>query len=190
MKSVAGFEESYYVTSDGEVFSKDRTVTLRTGKVLHYKGRHIKKALDGKGYYFVMLYRGGIGKMFPIHRLVALSFVPNPNGFPCVNHKDGNPRNNNVDNLEWCTQTYNVNYGDAQKKHSKSVSNRVACFTKEGNLVMVFDSQKEAARHIGVKGASLSYALRMGEGHTCKGYYWKYIEIKNHQTLKRNGSET
>lgn len=46
-----------------------------------------------------------------IHRLVAQAFIPNPDNLPCVNHKDENPNNNNVDNLEWCTQKYNCNYG-------------------------------------------------------------------------------
>lgn len=47
-------------------------------------------------------------KVISIHRLVATAFIPNPNNLPQVNHKDGNPQNNDVSNLEWCTNQYNV----------------------------------------------------------------------------------
>lgn len=190
VKPVVGFEESYYITSDGEVFSKDRIIKTSNGRTLHWKGRKIKQFLDKHGYPYVVLSKNGRSQTRFIHRLVALAFIENPNGYNVVNHKDCNPLNNNADNLEWCTQKYNVNYADAQAKHSNTVSNRVACYTKDGTLVREFGSQRAAARSVGVTEQSLSIALKKGEPYTCVGYYWKYIEIKNLQTLSKHGNKT
>lgn len=64
----------------------------------------------GKGYLSVTLYGASGTKRELVHRLVAQAFVPNPQGKPAINHKDGNPRNNRADNLEWCTQRENVHH--------------------------------------------------------------------------------
>lgn len=55
-----------------------------------------------------------------LHRLVATAFIPNPNGFPCINHKDEDKTNNNANNLEWCTYKYNSNYGTATKRANET----------------------------------------------------------------------
>lgn len=66
---------------------------------------------EASKYYGVHLYNENGRKFFFVHRLVAVAFIPNPNHYPQVNHKDENSLNNNADNLEWCTAKYNVNYG-------------------------------------------------------------------------------
>lgn len=68
------------------------------------------------GYLRVVLYKEGKGKTIKVHRLVAQAFIPNPNNYPCVNHKDECKTNNCVDNLEWCDQKYNVNFGNGIKR--------------------------------------------------------------------------
>ena len=93
------FGNGYFVNENGEVFS--------------YKNDGLKKLkpiTNGhKGYAKVRLYAGcrDEWKDFFVHRLVAEAFIPNPDGFPIVNHKDENPLNNTVENLEWCTVKYN-----------------------------------------------------------------------------------
>lgn len=67
----------------------------------------LRPILDAKGYLRVNLYKDGIRHMLKIHRLVATTFIANPNGLPQVNHKDGNKENNHVDNLEWVTESQN-----------------------------------------------------------------------------------
>lgn len=63
---------------------------------------------DKQGYLRVLLFANGVHKNCQVHRLVATAFIPNPKNLPVVNHIDGNPKNNRVNNLEWCTQSANV----------------------------------------------------------------------------------
>lgn len=88
---------NYSVNHYGEVFNN------KTGRKL--------KPLIKKGYCGVYLYGEGHRKFCLVHRLVAKTFISNPNNYPEINHKDENPLNNNIDNLEWCTRKYNCNYG-------------------------------------------------------------------------------
>lgn len=68
----------------------------------------MKKSKTSTGYWKVELSNGGKRKSYKVHRLVGLSFIPNPEGKPYINHIDGNPLNNHYKNLEWCTQLENV----------------------------------------------------------------------------------
>lgn len=110
------FGNGYFVNENGEVFS--------------YKNDGLKKLkpiTNGhKGYAKVRLYAGcrDEWKDFFVHRLVAEAFIPNPDGFPIVNHKDENPLNNTVENLEWCTVKYNNRYGNALAKKSDTMKKR------------------------------------------------------------------
>ena len=89
------------------------------GEVFNNKtGRKLKQTIK-KGYCGVYLYNKEGRKFFLVHRLVATTFIPNPNNYPEVNHKDENPLNNNVNNLEWCTSKYNNNYGTHKEKLRK-----------------------------------------------------------------------
>ena len=103
---------NYMISNYGRVKSLNYR---RTGKE---KILSLKK--DKKGYYYITLSKDGIGRNYKIHRLVAQAFIPNPNNLPQVNHKDENPSNNCVENLEWCTNEYNLNYGKCQEKRIKS----------------------------------------------------------------------
>ena len=81
------------------------------GRVKGAYGRYLKVDLNSVGYERVTLCRGGVTKRVFVHRLVAEHYLENPNNYRCVNHKDGNRRNNKASNLEWCTASYNVQDG-------------------------------------------------------------------------------
>lgn len=84
-------------------------------------GRKLNPAVNSSGYKLISLSKEGKSKSFSVHRLVAEAFIPNSNNYPCINHKDENKTNNHVGNLEWCTQKYNCNYGNYNKKLSEAM---------------------------------------------------------------------
>ena len=98
-KNIEGYEGKYQVSNLGRVKSM-----IGQEKVLHPKKHR-------NGHLQIGLHKDKKRKTMYIHRIVAQAFIPNPDNIACVNHKDENPNNNNVDNLEWCTQKYNCNYG-------------------------------------------------------------------------------
>ena len=97
-RAVPGYEGLYEVSNKGNVRNVRRNTLLR-----------LQKTNDG--YIRVFLYKNGIRTVLSVHRLVAKIFIENPDNLPQVNHRDENPSNNNVDNLEWCTAKYNLSYG-------------------------------------------------------------------------------
>ena len=97
-KNVIGYEGLYEVSNKGNVRNIRRNTLLKLSK-------------NNYGYIKVFLYKNGIRTCLSVHRLVAQAFIPNPDNLPQVNHKDEDKTNNSVDNLEWCNQKYNVNYG-------------------------------------------------------------------------------
>lgn len=102
-RQIPGYEGFYEVSSFGRVRN------VKSGKIL-------RPGLHHSGYLNCVLSVNGNKNTFVIHRLVAQAFIPNPLGLPQVNHKDEDKTNNNVDNLEWCTAKYNVNYGTIKNR--------------------------------------------------------------------------
>lgn len=101
-KPISGYENLYKISNLGNVIS------LRNNRFLKH---HMIK-----GYLFVQLSKDGKSRNYLVHRLVAGAFIDNPNNLPEINHKDENPLNNVVFNLEWCTHKYNMNYNNLGKR--------------------------------------------------------------------------
>lgn len=118
-----------------------------------------------KGYARVVLFNKGIGKRFLVHRLVANAFIPNPYKLPQVNHKDENHCNNVVDNLEWCTAVYNVNYGTGTKRQVAKRSKTVLQFDLNDNFITEFPSTQEAANKLNISQGLIA--------NCCNGGYWR-----------------
>lgn len=115
-RPVEGYEGLYEVSSYGRVKSLDRYDRRKCFR----KGRILIQNNDGRGYMSVQLCVNGKIKKYLVHRLVSQAFIPNPDVLPEVNHKDENPENNSVTNLEWCDRKYNVNYGTRKDKVRES----------------------------------------------------------------------
>lgn len=146
MEEFKDIDEYYAISNYGRVKS------LRSNKILK-----LKEDSKGKGYKYITLNYNGVKKGFQIHRLVAKAFIPNPNNLPCVNHKDENPSNNYVENLEWCSYSYNLSYGTKiLREHKTKIENnsvnapkKVVQKDKQGNVIQIFESANSAARYLG-----------------------------------------
>jgi hypothetical protein len=105
-KDVTDYEGLYQVSDLGNIRSLDREVW--GGRSFYFKKGDIKKQIIGTtGYYTVMLYKNNKHYTTKVHRIVAMSFIANPNKYNVVNHLDGNKLNNKISNLEWCTYKQN-----------------------------------------------------------------------------------
>lgn len=117
-KDIVGYEGLYQVSDKGRVRSVDRITTGSRRRTI--KGKILKQWRNEFGYWMVDLSKDGEAKTTRVHRLIAQAFIGNPCGKPCINHKDGNPWNNSVDNLEWCTQAENVMHAYETGLHAYS----------------------------------------------------------------------
>lgn len=175
----------YQVSNYGKVRSVDRIDNrgeLRKGKQL--KERHKSKKSKEK-YLSVVLCKDGKEKSFSIHRLVAYMFIPNPNNFLEVNHKDENQENNHVDNLEWCNNDYNRLYGTRTKragesqrgnKHSKATP--IVQYNNKKEIVKVWSYIKEVLETTGINNVSAccrGVQKTAGKDKNGNPYYWKYL---------------
>lgn len=109
-KPVKGFESFYEVSDCGNIRSIERYINLPTHSYLK-KQKLLTQFKDGRGYKHVKLYDGfGHPKSLCIHRVVLPTFLENSDNLPEINHMDGNKLNNRLDNLEWCTRSYNIEH--------------------------------------------------------------------------------
>lgn len=170
-KPVLDYEGLYEVSNWGRVKSVKRLVKSPRGYRTVCE-RILKSTKDSHGYLCVSLHKEGKMKFVKIHRLVAEAFLDNTDNLPCVNHKDENPLNNVVSNLEWCTYKYNNNYGTARQRMAEKQSKSVLQYDLEGNFIKEWKSTKEC----GINGYNQGHvaACCRGERKTHKGFIWKY----------------
>jgi hypothetical protein len=186
-KDVKGWEGLYQVSNLGRV----KSLPMMHNAIHPYITKEIilRPRVCGKDreYLSVSLNNNGYIKQKRIHILVAEAFIPNPNNYTEINHKDENKGNNFVfvnedgsvdydkSNLEWCSRSYNVNYGNRAKKYSMTTGKRVMQYTIDGEFVNEFISIGEASLATGINTGNIC--------RCCKGklsrtgiYFWKYKE--------------
>ena len=170
-KTIRGFE-NYLIGDNGEVYNKK-----------HQRLKRPTSNHSGKGYLYVDLYHKGERQRCYIHRLVAEHFIDNPQKKTCVNHIDGNPKNNKKNNLEWCTHSENVEHA------AKSLKNMVAyshynerkknpiqgVFLGTLKKTKVFESIRQAERETGICSSNIVANLKGRQGET-KGVIWCYAD--------------
>ena len=180
-KDIKGYE-GYQVSNFGNVRSLNYNKTKKI-KILI-------PSLDNYGYNYLLLYKNSKRKHFTVHRLVAQAFIPNPNNLPQVNHKDEDKTNNCVENLEWCTNKYNCNYGTRNvriKEHQNKPmlgkfgkdnphSKQIYQYDMEGNLIKIWDSATVIHRELGFDNSYISACAR-GKHQSAHGYMWKYKRV-------------
>ena len=143
-------------------------------------GKALKGFDDGWGYLQVRLYKAGKGYTKFIHRLVAENFIPNPENYLCVNHRDEDKVNNAVSNLEWCSHEYNNNYGTRNERIGEAMlgeKNHKAKKVKCIETNEIFNSTADAARKYGLERCAVSNAANPNNTYHKKaaGFTWCYI---------------
>ena len=144
------------------------------GRVISIKkdslqGRKFDKLLipwiDSKGYYKVCI---DYKEVF-LHRLIAEAFIPNPNNYPIINHKDENKLNNNIDNLEWCTLQYNTAYSLGIKVKQIDI--------KTKKIIKIFDSINDAGIKTNIPQQNIyNVVFRLNNHKTAGGYIWRKLD--------------
>ena len=136
-----------------------------TGVVLNPYGKVLKQVPNKKGYLCVFLNnKEKKHKQFFVHRLVASAFIPNPNNYPQINHKDRNPSNNNVDNLEWCNNTYNQRYSNAKQ---------IVQYDINGNLLKFWNAISDIQKELGIPSTNVSKCCK-AKIKTINGFIFLY----------------
>lgn len=177
-KPILGFEGTYEVSNFGLVRSIDRIIVHNTyketskSKTQFNKGKTIAIRYNnmGKGYAYLMLYLNSKHTKKFVHRLVAQAFIENPENKKEVNHIDGNPRNNNVENLEWNTRKENIAHAIATGLHD--CRKKIRAISCDGT-VLKFNSINEATKYFGCNRTSISRALN-GKAITCHKHFFEY----------------
>lgn len=172
-EDVIGFEGLYKVNENGQVMS------CKTGRI-----KATKK--NNRDYTQIHLYKDGHDHMKLVHRVVADAFIPNPNQYKQINHKDEDKNNNHVSNLEWCTNLYNRHYGTGYQrsveKHdyqkiADSIRRTVVQMAADWSEIKTWHGVMTAARATGVGEANIRRCC-YGKSHTAGGYRWKYADGK------------
>ena len=146
------------------------------GEIRHKKRQKILKPRDNNGgYQYVNFKINGKNTNFAVHRIVANAFIPNPNGYTEVNHKDYNKKNNCVDNLEWVSSSQNKQHFYLKQENKKTRGKAVNQYTKEGIFLKTFDSVSDAAKELGCCVAAISNCC-LGRTKTSQGFRWSFVE--------------
>jgi|SRR6185436_9762845 len=175
-KPVKGFEEFYEVSNLGRVRTIERYVIMPTHKYLK-KSKELKQFKDGRGYLHVKLYDGlGNPKSLNIHRIVALTFIPQIEGKNNVNHIDANKLNNNTSNLEWCTHQENMKHLASLHIPRPKLSGENSKFAKTTkNIVLSLREEWNTSRP-SMKYLSEKYNIKVGNiWNIVYRKSWKYV---------------
>ena len=182
-RDVVGYEGLYMVSSLCRVASLQRKVSNgKSTKIIPFsiKSATLTKKKQHYQRYVVTLCRKRTKTTLLLHRIVAKAFIPNPNNYPEIDHIDGNPLNNAISNLRWCTHITNVNNPISRYRNSKSklgVYNtsraKKVVQLKDNRLIHIFNSSQEAGRN-GYNSKNVSQCCRR-EKHSHKGYQWMFL---------------
>lgn len=185
-KDIEGYEGLYQVSNLGNVKSLNFRNTNKEGL--------LKLGFDKDKYLRVSLNINGFKKLFGVHRLVATTFIPNPENKPQVNHIDGDKTNNNISNLEFCTAQYNTQhafniglkvakkgkehyaYGKKGKEHHSSKI--IYQYTIQGDFIKKWNSLIDAYNELNINKSDISTCAK-GKLKTAGGFKWFYTPLHN-----------
>jgi hypothetical protein len=164
-RDIPDYEGLYQVSNWGRV--KSLMYWSNSQKKYYSRERILSPRNNGKGYYYVCLYKNGKSKNFRINRLVAQSFIPNPDNLPEVNHIDEDKKNNKANNLHWCTSLFNVKYSQARK---------ILQYDKQGTFIKEWESIADARRILKIYNIE---SCCQKKRKTAGNFIWRYANEGN-----------
>lgn len=184
-KDIEDYEGLYQVSDVGRVRSLDRYVHHSCGGKAKLKGIIKRLTPDKDGYLLVGLSGNGekptAGK---VHRLVAISFIENPENKPTINHKDGDKSNNHKDNVEWATRSENTRHAIDSKLLKLEMP--IIQLSLRGDFINEYKSLTNACDRTGANKSTVSMVCNNRRGRvTANGYKWIYK--KDYNGIKNNG---
>jgi hypothetical protein len=166
-KDIKGYEGYYQISNLGNVKSVERIIKREGKGDYPVNEKIVKSNSNGNGYLIINLRKDKKRKSFLVHRLVAQTFINNPEVLPQVNHIDEDTMNNTLDNLEWCTAKYNINHSKAKPVFQYSLT---------GELIKEWESATTIESDLGYFKSNVSSAC-YGNIKTYKGFKWAFVNI-------------
>lgn len=170
-KDVKDYENLYQVSNLGRV----KRILFVNNIIIKQKEVIIKQNINKRNRCIAHLYKNNKRKAISVHRLVANAFIENPNNLPQVNHIDGNPKNNKVSNLEWCSASYNCKHAyinDLTKLKEYNKSKMKPIIRSDDKI---YNNAYDASKDLNVSVCSIRDCLK-NRIKTCKGFTFKYLE--------------
>jgi hypothetical protein len=140
-------DDRYEVSKCGKVFLKKHSIIRKNGIVMSYERKEKATNIKEHGYSYVTISKNNVSKSHLLHRMVAETFIPNPNNKPFVNHIDGNKQNNSVENLEWVTKKENQQHSEKNNMIRDRRGYGVDVFDDNG-YVATFASISKASKYL------------------------------------------
>lgn len=170
------FEGLYEISNLSNIRSLPRNGTINNKKIL-------KQTIDKNGYHTVTLHKNNKTKIFKVHRLMGINFIPNYENKSQINHIDGNKSNNLIENLEWCTPKENIrhscrtgltkiNYQQIYDMHNKN-KKPINQYNLYGNYIKTWESAREIENKLNIKNSNICNCCKE-KNKTAGGYIWKY----------------
>lgn len=172
-KNIINFEDYYQISNYGRVKSLERIIFRKNNTTYFQKERIMKLTTNKNGYLYITLRKNNKVKTFLVHRLVAQAFISNPNNLPEINHKDEDKTNNRIENLEWCTNLYNENYGSGNARAGILHRKEVIQYNKNNNYICKYKSGIDAEHQTGIDNASISRCC-YNKQKKAGGFYWRF----------------
>lgn len=182
-RPIKGYEGLYLVSNTGSIKSLTREIITKKGKKRLIRGGLLKPRKGPEDYLTVILCKGGIKTTYYVHRLVASAFISIPQNATCVNHKNGKPSDNRVENLEWVTHAENVRHAYSTGLNKNKGGNH--CFAAgviDNNQQRKFATIKDWCDSLGI-------AYSTGRNRLARRYTKKIIDFKPTYIIPKNNSD-
>lgn len=187
-KDIIDYEGYYQVSNLGRIKSLHRIVIDKNNHTKTIKEHYMTGNDNGKGYLTVLLKKDSKGVRKYIHRLVAQAFLPNPDNLPEVNHKDENPYNNIVTNLEWIDYLGNRIYGSRLERlsNSNTIHTPILQYDLDFNFIAEYKNGSQAAKELGFENQNMAiYKCANKQANSGLGYIWRYKDDENIYEIPR-----